>query len=71
MPTLEQRQAALRLRNGKYPDVLAEGKVRLSMWLLLETDPDADLDRLARRFDRSRVWMEKWVAAKCPLFPYF
>jgi hypothetical protein len=61
----------MRLRKGRYPDVVAETKVRASMYLLIEADPDVDLDRMARRFERSRAWMEKWVAAKCPLFPYF
>ena len=71
MPTLEQKQAALRLKSGGYPDLLAEGKIRLAMWLMLETDPDPDLGRLGRRYGRSKSWMERWVGAKCPLFPYF
>jgi len=71
MPTLEQKQCAMRLKNGEYPNLLEEGKVRLSMWLLLESDPNADLGRLGRRFGRTKSWMERWVDARCPLFPYF
>jgi hypothetical protein len=71
VPTLEQKQAAMRLKNGEYPNLVEEGKVRLSMWLLLEAYPDADLGKLGRRFGRTKGWMERWVDAKCPLFPYF
>ena len=71
MPTLEQKQSWLRLKSGEYPNLLEEGRIRLSMWLLLETDPGADLGRLGRKFGRTRSWMERWANAKCPLFPYF
>jgi len=71
MPSLEQKQTAMRLKNGGYPSLLEEGKVRLSMWLLLEADPDVDLGKLGRRFGRTKTWMERWVNAQCPLFPYF
>jgi hypothetical protein len=70
MPTLEQRQTAMRLKNKRRLDAVAETKVRCSIYLLLASGDD-DLDALARRFDRSREWMKDWVAAKCPLFPYF
>lgn len=66
MPTLEQKQTAMRLKNGKRPDYVAEAKVRVSLYLLLVTGEE-DLDQLARRFDRSRGWLKDWVDDGCPL----
>jgi hypothetical protein len=66
MPTLEQKQTAMRLKNGKRPDYVAEAKVRCALYLLLVTG-DEDLDQLARRFDRSRSWLKDWVDDGCPL----
>jgi len=66
MPTLEQKQTAMRLKNGKRPDYVAEARVRVSLYLLLVAG-DEDLDRLARRFDRSRAWLKGWVDDGCPL----
>ena len=66
MPTLEQKQTAMRLKSGKRPDHVAEAKVRVSLYLLLVAG-DEDLDQLARRFGRSRTWLKGWVDDGCPL----
>jgi hypothetical protein len=63
---LAMKQAAMRTRNGRYPD-MAEGKARLAMWLLWEADPTQDLEALGQRFGRTAAWMRRWTDAGCPL----
>lgn len=67
MPTLEQTQAAMRLRQGKEPEPLVEGKIKLAMWLLYRTQRTMTPAKLARRFGRSPKWVAEWLASGCPL----
>ena len=68
---LEQRQTAMRLKNKKRLDSVAETRVRAAMFLLLASGDDEDLDGVAARFGRTKAWMRKWAEAKYPLLPYF
>lgn len=67
MPTLEQKAAAMRIRQGKEPEPLVEGKIKLAMWLLYRTQRVMTPAKLARRFGRSPKWVAEWLASGCPL----
>jgi hypothetical protein len=67
MPSLEQSQVAMSLRNGRDADPLAQGKVFLSMWLLYRTQRTMTSAKLARQFGFTKAYVERWLDAGCPL----
>jgi hypothetical protein len=74
VPSLEAKQAAMRLKRGRRLDSVAETKCRAAMFLLLSCSDDEEddvLGRVGRQFGRDKAWMEKWAKAKFPLLSYF
>lgn len=67
MPSLEQSQVAMSLRNGRDADPVAQGKVFLSMWLLYRTQKTMTASKLARRFGFTKAYVERWICSGCPL----
>ena len=67
MPTLEQSQVAMSIRNGRHPDPVAQGRVFLSMWLLYRTQRSMTASKLAKRFGFPKEFVASWIDAGCPL----
>jgi|HubBroStandDraft_2_1064218.scaffolds.fasta_scaffold576091_2 hypothetical protein len=67
MPTLEHKQAAMCIRAGRAANDFDQGRLFLTMWLLLRNQRSMTPSKLAKRYDLPKAWVERWIDAGCPL----
>lgn len=75
MPTLQEKQSGMKLRQKPRPGRKAlagegqspagEARIRVAMYLSFMAGQD--LDQIARQFDRPRAWLASWFQQDCPL----